>query len=469
MYIRSLVVKNLKRINDLELDFTHSDGSPRMWTVLIGENGTGKTSLLQAIALAAAGKLRVNDLAGSRSLHLIDRRQRGSLDIVAKFEFTRTSLEDPKIHPLANKLTKDLKLISKVRLSPKETSLRANAWYGDSPEPLGDSADPLDQARATEAHLWFVIGYGVNRVLPESGKTPDLARPSVDRMKPLFDPEYPLASTSFISYYGTRQNKARAYSNILKKAIINTGILPVDITDLELRGYGGVSKATDLLDRDRFQQQMGSLPVKVPAVALAHGYQSTIAWIADLVGHILLEARNTELLPADFEGLVLIDEIDLYLHPIWQARLIPALRRTFPKLQFVATTHSPVVLATLLPEEVVRLQSDPTTGHVRRITPDSETGDWDPVDKEADLYTQPDPRTMTGTEMYKEYFGMDRLTLNEHGEKLRIYTALATNPHRTEYQQERMSRLRQELTDALVTDLINPVSVDLNNDSAKSW
>ncbi len=141
----------------------------------------------------------------------------------------------------------------------------------------------------------------------------------------------------------------------------------------------------------------------------------------------------------------------------------------FPKLQFIATTHSPVVLATLLPEEVVRLQADPSTGHVRRITPDSETEEWDPIDKVADLYTQPDPRTMTGTEMYKEYFGMDRLTLNEHGEKLRVYTALATNPHRTKYQQERMSRLQQELIDAFVTDLVNPVSIDSSNDPAKSW
>jgi hypothetical protein len=465
MYIRSLVAKNLKRLNDLALDFTHSDGSPRMWTVLIGENGTGKTSVLQAIALAAAGKLRVNDLAGSRSLHLLDRRQRGSLEITAKFSFTPSSLEDPKVHPLARPLTRDLKLTSRVRLSPKETSLRADSWYGDSLTPPDGIADPLDQARATEAHLWFVIGYGVNRMLPESGKTPNLARPSVDRMKPLFDSEYPLASTSFISHYGTRQTKARAYSNILKRAIINTGVLPRDITDLELRGYGGVSKATDLLERDRFQQQMGDSPVKVPAVALAHGYQSTIAWIADLVGHILLEARNTEILPSEFEGLVLIDEIDLYLHPMWQARLIPALRRTFPKLQFVATTHSPVVLATLSPEEVIRLQNDPTTGHVRRITPDSETGEWDPIDREADLHTQPDPRAMTGTEMYREYFGIERLTLNEHGDKLRTYTALATNPHRTKHQQEKMVKLHQELTDALVVDLAKPVPAELNDDS----
>lgn len=458
MYIRSLTIKNLKRLSDLSLDFTQSNGEPRMWTVLIGENGTGKTSVLQAIALAAAGKLRVNDLAGGTFAHLVDRRQRSQLEIQALWEFTGESWRGrKKLHPLYSDHGSGApNLSSRVRLHPKETSLRAEAWYGDDKEPPKDAEDPLDHARARESPLWFVIGYGVHRTLPESGRTSNLARPSVDRMKPLFDPEYAITSTNFISHYGSRQTKARTYSNVLKRAIIDTGVLPSDISRLELRGYGGVSKATDLLERDRFLQLMGASKVKVPAIALAHGYQSTIAWIADLVGHILLEA-DAEIQPKDFEGLVLIDEIDLYLHPIWQAQLIPALRKTFPKLQFVATTHSPVVLATLSPEEVIRLQTDPATGSVRRVTPDAETGEWDPVDEMADLRTQPDPRAMTGTELYREYFGVGPLTLNEHGEQVRSYTALATNPYRTEYQQQKMQELYVELTNALVEGLVEPV------------
>ncbi len=467
MYIRSLTAKNLKRLRNLSLDFTQSDGKPRMWTVLIGENGTGKTSILQAIALAAAGSLRVNDLAGNSFAHLRDRRQKARLEIQASFAFTPSSLSNHKTHPLYKGMLPDeLNLSSCVSLDPKETTLRAQAWYGDEEAPPADAEDPLDHARARETHLWFVIGYGVQRTLPESGRMPNLARPSVDRMKPLFDPSYPLTSTSFISHYGNRQAKARIYSNVLKRTIISTDILPSDIANFEIRGYGGVTKATDLLERDRFHQNMGTDKVKIPAVALAHGYQSTIAWIADLVGHILLEA-NTELEPKDFEGLVLIDEIDLYLHPTWQARLIPALRKTFPKLQFIATTHSPVVLATLSPEEIVRVQADAKSGDVRRITPDAETGEWDSVDKEEELHTQPDPRVMTGTEMYRAYFSLERLTLNEHGETLRSYTALATNPYRTDYQEMKMELLRNQLTAALVEDLVFPVQRE-DDDPTKS-
>lgn len=454
MFIHSLTIKNLKRLHDLTLDFTNSDGSTRMWTVLIGENGTGKTSILQAIALAAAGQLRVNDLAGNSVVHMLDRRQKESLQIEARFGLSPSLAKRSKAKTPRAPMTTDVTLTSKVTLNPKETSLRATSQY-DEALIQGDD-DPLDTARAKESPGWFVIGFGVRRSLPMAGRIPDLARPSVDRMKSLFDVDHALTSTSFLSHFGSGTKKARAYSNVLKSAIINTGVLPTDLADLELRGQGGVSRAADLLERERFQQKLGTLDVKIPAIALAHGYQSTIAWIADLVGHILLESNNNNIDPKHFQGLVLIDEIDLYLHPTWQSQLIPALRKTFPRLQFVATTHSPVVLGALEPDEVVRLEADSHTGHVRRITPDADTGIWDPVDKPADLHTQPDPRLMTATELYRDYFGVDRLTLNPQGENLRIYTSLATHPDRNEYQEQEMLRLREKLVDAGMTDLVTP-------------
>lgn len=461
MYIRSLQAKHLKRLRDLQLNFTQPDGQPRMWTVLIGENGTGKTSVLHAIALAAAGRLRVNDLAGSVFAHLRDRRlSRAHMEIRAQFGFGEISLADKDIHPDRPKdVPANDVLTSRVHLDARETSLRAESWYGTAAEP--GAPDPLDNARARETRLWFVAGYGVRRALPTSGRVPDLSRPSVDRMKPLFDADYPLTSTSFLSHFGSRQLKARQYSAILRDVIIHTGLLPSDIQHLELRGQGGVSRATDLLERDRFEQKMGGHNVRVPAVALAHGYQSTIAWVADLVGHILLEA-DASVRPQDYEGLVLIDEIDLYLHPSWQARLIPALRKTFPKLQFVATTHSPAVLATLAPHEVIRLQADPDTGDVRQIAPDADSGDWVAVSPEHTISTPPDPRMLSGTEVYQEFFGLDRFTLNEQGERLRKYTALAGNPYRNDYQQQELERLGRELEAVSVNNLPAPVARDVS-------
>jgi predicted ATP-dependent endonuclease of OLD family len=54
MYLKSIRIQGLRRIRKLHIDLATGD-APRMWTVLIGENGTGKSSVLQAIALAAAG------------------------------------------------------------------------------------------------------------------------------------------------------------------------------------------------------------------------------------------------------------------------------------------------------------------------------------------------------------------------------------------------------------------------------
>ena len=58
------------------------------------------------------------------------------------------------------------------------------------------------------------------------------------------------------------------------------------------------------------------------------------------------------------EGIVLIDEIDLHLHPQWQRKLLPALTHTFPNIQFIVTTHSPQVLSHLPKESVFLLEDN---------------------------------------------------------------------------------------------------------------
>jgi hypothetical protein len=65
---------------------------------------------------------------------------------------------------------------------------------------------------------------------------------------------------------------------------------------------------------------------------------------------------------------------------------------------------------------------------------------------------------MTGTELYQEYFGVERPTLNEQGEDIRDYTALATNPYRNDYQDQRMKELAGRLQKPHVGDLVAPVA-----------
>lgn len=458
MYVRRLHIQHMKRIADLVLDFEH-EGEPRMWTVLIGENGTAKTTILQAIALAAAGSRQVNTLARPVVKHLRDRRSDAPMNVDVDFAFTPQSLRDPAVHRGAAAPTSELGLWSHVWLDNGSTSIGANAAYRRNGARQLATNDVLDDARAAHTRLWFVAGYGISRNLPDSTFTPALDLPSIDRLQPLFDPRVALASSSFANHFLQKDTldgvmpgqTSRAYAKRLNEAIQLGGdaLLP-EILRLELRGQGGAKSATSLIDSDRFYQRMGATELPIAGVALSHGYQSTFAWIADLIGHVLLEAK-TDVSTTEMEGLVLIDEIDLYLHPAWQATFITALRRVFPKMQFIATTHSPVVLAEMAPHEIVRLIVDPETGDVAR-------GGWDPdsgaVIPSSDIEPiQPDPRPMTASEIYRTWFGLDRLTPNPAGELLRRYRVLADDPIPSEADIRERDELRAQLAALGMTDL----------------
>lgn len=461
MYVRHVHVQRLKRLRELQLDFEHH-GELRMWTVLIGENGTAKTTILQAIALAAAGSRQVNTLALPIVKHLRDRRGDDAMSIAVDFDFTPHSLAVPELHPGVRSL-EGLGLHSEVSLRKGSTSLDGVASYMSHGKPLkGKSGDPLNAARDVHTPLWFVAGYGISRALPDSNFVPPLDLPSIERLRPLFDSQARLASSSFSNHFLQKDAEegrkagttSRTYSRMLNEAIKLGGssLLP-DISKLELRGQGGAASAGGLIESDRFHQKMGPKAQRIAGVALSHGYQSTFAWIADLIGHVLLEA-NTEMKTTDMEGLVLIDEIDLYLHPTWQATFIAALREIFPRIQFVATTHSPIVLAGLSAHEVIRLIVDPNTGDVVRGAWDPQTGSLVPTT--ASDPAQPDPRPMTASEIYRTWFGIDRLTPNPMGEDLRRYRVLAEDPSRTNRETTELRALKKRLIQAGVKDLDEP-------------
>ena len=79
---------------------------------------------------------------------------------------------------------------------------------------------------------------------------------------------------------------------------------------------------------------------------LGFGYQTTLTWLADFckrMFELYPDAEN----PLHEEAVVLVDEIDLHLHPKWQRDLVPTLSKIFPNVQFIVTTHSPHVLQSM--------------------------------------------------------------------------------------------------------------------------
>jgi predicted ATP-binding protein involved in virulence len=84
---------------------------------------------------------------------------------------------------------------------------------------------------------------------------------------------------------------------------------------------------------------------------LSDGYRTTLAMVMDIAAR-MAEANPDSNDPLATEGVILIDEVDLHLHPGWQQRILPDLMRAFPNIQFIVTTHSPQVVGTVRPESL---------------------------------------------------------------------------------------------------------------------
>jgi energy-coupling factor transporter ATP-binding protein EcfA2 len=418
MLLRNITIKNLRLLRDLTVPFEYTEGpkrgQSRQWTVFIGRNGTGKTSILQAIALAAAGNAGAIKLSDKVREQLPDARSKEESRIRAEFSFGPIG-RDHGERPLKTNAKPDGLHVEVTIPRGKYDPLSASSWYSDQNQPTSVSPnvenDPLVNARENNLNHWFVAGYGMHRYATEWTHGSDGPRWfSIDRLRPLFE-TVPIIGPNFIE--------------ILSDVKSPAALLP-GIVDFELRGQGGVKYSADVMERNRFSEQIGQKKQKFPATWFAHGHQSTLVWLSDLIGNVLLEAKQG-VEPSEMEGTVLIDEIDLYLHPTWQVHFINALRVTFPNLQFIATTHSPILLTGLCREEVIILERDDGSGDVQ----------W--------RHPSRDPRLLTGTELYEEFFEIHKLYPTDLAQVLNEYRILAMNPFRPAGQDARIAELRQKL------------------------
>ena len=474
MYITRLHVKNIKLMRDLQLDFTH-EGKPRMWTVFVAENGACKTTLLQSIALAASGPERANQLADVPSLPDL-RRPTEPGQISADFKFgsqlakwrrfpsigktsikgplrsslniapgqstfsgeswnapsevlTSTSKKEARSEPSTEELFEELlrhvrgmtKEEIKKRLESAELQIPVARLLGLIVGPHG----PISEARSKSLPGWFIAGYGTQRQLPVPLSASALTDRVLNRLEPLFG-KASLIGTGFANQFADTPRFA-PFLDALEKVFVDNHLLP-HVDAIELRGRGGMSQPGDLIRSHNFEFAFSGQKTKVPATWLSQGYQSTIAWIADLIGQMYLDIGEAVPLE-DMEGMVLIDELDLHLHPTWQVRLVPVLKRVFPRMQFIVTTHSPMLLPALEQHEIVMLRLD-QNGNVVAEPPSAS------------------PKLMTGSEIYSSFFNIQKLYPNDLGKELRRYTFLSSDPTRTEEEDAEMLLLQKKLIDA---------------------
>ncbi|MCP5102839.1 MAG: AAA family ATPase, partial [bacterium] len=130
------------------------------------------------------------------------------------------------------------------------------------------------------------------------------------------------------------------------------------------KANGGVGVEMLDFDVNSFYFKTPSNPTgRLPIEALSEGFKSTFAWLFDTIIRIVEKGGNLEN-AGDITGIILLDEIDLHLHPTWQRTILPSVETLFPNIQFIVTTHSPFVVQSARKESLIALEMESGSDNV---------------------------------------------------------------------------------------------------------
>lgn len=286
--LRHISIRNFKGISqlDLEIPLTHSDetGSPCM--MLLGENSTGKSTALQAIALALMGE-KMRPRIGVSAEDFLPREVSGWQldDTVTPEVILEFDIGDPvrfHIDPLTKRF-------------------------------LGD-----------EQPTMMLFAFGSRRFFGKDS----IRRQRASVLRSLFDPFVKLQHPGrWIQ--GLDSEDFNALARAMREVLV--------LQDDDRIGRDGEGRL--------FVHAHGR---DTPLEGLSDGYRSLMAMVLDVMRGMLEEWGDLE----NARGLVLIDEVETHLHPRWKLRVMSALRRAMPNVQFIATTHDPLCLRGMRDREV---------------------------------------------------------------------------------------------------------------------
>lgn len=360
MYLKRITIKNLKCFADFELDFG-GDDDIRLWTALLGQNGLGKSTLLQAIAAALGGLHAVHELL---PLGLEGWIRRGSTAATMDVELLRTAGDTPdpeQPHHTAYGVRYRIGSFIDGRQN-EEPWLSNAAATGEfcailPPDETANRAalHLIARAQSESGRGWFGCGYGPFRRLRGGSQDAEAILRSERRSArfvTLFREDAALTNTAswLIGLHNTARegNEANGRALEVVRAFLASDFFP---TPAEL--HVNASEAWLILpDRGKMQFEQ-----------LSDGYRSMLAMGVDLL-RWLIQAFPESPDPTQEAGVVLIDELDAHLHPTWQRQIGHWLRRKFPRLQFIIATHSPFLAQVAGPDgNVVMIEED---GKVRK-------------------------------------------------------------------------------------------------------
>jgi energy-coupling factor transporter ATP-binding protein EcfA2 len=349
MHFRSLRLENVRAFGSAQnLEFIDESGRISRWNLILGENGVGKTTLMQALAVMVPvsdfpptrSKAELSEHENDEIMHFIRRGARCKAAMTAVFEASGRPLK------IKVEITGQIDKLDSANFPSAKHELR--------------SEGPL------------IIKYGADRHIRRDISPPketDAPKTPFSEVTVLCDAEEILQQLDYAVRSEPDQKNTREKLRLEALKTVVASLLPGHLTakDIDIRGprRNGKDQSGVLV-----QTPSGSTPF----ADLSLGYQTMLAWAVDLASR-LFDAFPKSRKPLSESAIVLIDEVELHLHPQWQREIRQRLLSNFPKLQFIATTHSPTAAQETLAEggNVTVLQWVGNEAHIsnRPIPPDS--------------------------------------------------------------------------------------------------
>jgi len=297
LYISKLELRNIRCFDEITINFSSTKGAYK-WGVILGDNGLGKTTILRSIAMGLCGKESVS----------------GLMDELYG-EWIRTRKFRGKIR---------LELISEDKNEEHYSIITEfNRRKLDAPIEIEQTTSPEKNFPWDDL---FICGYGASRGI--IGDRPIHEYLVTDSTYTLFNyRERQLQNPELVIRRIKDSVNAKSSESLerILQWIDEILMLPEQATKLEREGI----------------DVGGPWGKSMPLLALGDGHQATLTWIVDMLGWALF--YDDTMFQKEISGIVLLDEIEQHLHPLWQRSIISLLKNVFPKIQFILTTHSPLV------------------------------------------------------------------------------------------------------------------------------
>ncbi len=335
MKIKSIRIIDFRGIEDRTFEFNSQ------FNVLIGDNGSGKTSVLEALAAAINPYVSISQGKNVRPIRKEDvRRVDFGLNIEPKIKtalFVKGEIDGKEIDWVIKKVHFDFGFMQ-----------------GDDKEIKNISKNHfsiLSENGGKNLQLPVFNYLGCGRLFSEPSKS-SKTLPKGSRYEGYYNC---LESTSsikrFASWFKTMElsllqgnETAKWRAQVIKRAVISC-----------LDGWETIFY--DIEEDQLMAMRSTNQHERLPFNYLSEGQRNIIGMVADIAYRCVLLNPHLELeATAKSEGIVLIDELDLHLHPKWQRTIVAKLKKTFPNLQFITTSHSPFIIQSLKNKELIDLE-----------------------------------------------------------------------------------------------------------------